>query len=375
MPSRRTVGLVVVADVLVIASEHPCQFDVDDEAQVRCARCEARVPPVRSILLSVVICTRNRADLAAAAVQSVCEQTLPEDRYEILLVDNGSTDHTHAAIVAVQRRYPKHVIRYVREEETGLSHARNRGYREAAGVYVAYLDDDGKAPSHWLEYAQVLIDRHHPDGLGGPILAFFQTDKPVWFKDAYGSFSKTSTPRPLRSAEAFYGGNMFFLKDLLDSYGGFDPNLGMRGYTIGYGEETDFQIRLRVAKPGALLYYDPSLYAFHLVRPEKWSWMWLINARFVAGRQNYHAVPNRSFQETSIAMIVLRTVAKFGIIGWQLSLGALLRNRADYPHVQNYWYERTLRHVNSLGAYYEHVCANRNADDGESEPPSRLPKN
>lgn len=312
------------------------------------------------MLLSVVICTRNRADLATASVQSVCNQTLPADRYEILLVDNGSTDHTHAAIMDVQRRYPKHVIRYVREEETGLSHARNRGYKEAAGIYVAYLDDDGKAPDHWLHLACAIIQEQQPAGLGGPIVPFYQAEKPAWFRDAYGTVHKTDRARPLGTGEFLNGGNMIWRKDLLVALNGFDTGFGMRGATIGYGEETELQLRLRKQNPQVLIYYDPALFAYHLVRPEKWSWTWLTQSRFAGGRQHYFAVPNQGFRQVSVLTTLLRIVARCALVVWELSFGVLLRKRDKYPFRQNLWYERTLSHVASLGAYYQHLWSRLN---------------
>ncbi len=308
--------------------------------------------------ISAIICTYNRSMHLAAALESLCTQALAPNCYEVLVIDNGSTDDTATVVEHVQGIFPWQQIRYIYESLPGLSHARNRGYLEAGGRYIGYLDDDGKAPPEWLYHAQSIIDRHQPDGLGGPIVAFYLAQKPHWFKDNYGSVYRTNHARPLQETEFLNGGNMFFRRDLLIELGGFDTEFGMSGASIGYGEETDFQLRLRAAKPDAFLFYAPELYAYHLVRPQKWSWRWLIRSRFGGGRQHYHAAPNLSFQQTSMIVTLLRSVAKVAMIGWDLLLGGPLRDRARYPNVQNYWYEQTLRHVGSLGAYYEHVRSN-----------------
>ena len=80
-------------------------------------------------VISVVVCTYNRAELACLAVNSLCCQTLSPDSYEIIVVDNGSTDGTEATIADLQAVYVGHTVRYICEKRQGLSHARNRGYQ------------------------------------------------------------------------------------------------------------------------------------------------------------------------------------------------------------------------------------------------------
>lgn len=310
-------------------------------------------------VISVVVCTYNRAELACLAVNSLCCQTLSPDSYEIIVVDNGSTDGTEATIADLQAVYVGHTVRYICEKRQGLSHARNRGYQEATGSYVAYLDDDGRAPNHWLHSACTLIREQQPAALGGPIVPFYLAEKPAWFRDAYGAVQKTDSARPLRAGEFLNGGNMIWRKDLLVALGGFDTAFGMRGTSIGYGEETEFQLRLRVRDPQALLYYDPDLFAYHLVRPEKWAWPWLVRARFADGRQHYHAAPNAHFRQSARLSTIVKVAVRCVLVGWELSFGALLRNRVKYPYAQNFWYEQTLRHVTALGAYAEHLASTR----------------
>jgi len=81
--------------------------------------------------LSVIICTYNRAELLKNVLQDVCEQTLADSEFEVIVVDNHSTDQTRAVAESFSQRYPN--IRYCFEAQQGLSHARNRGWREARG--------------------------------------------------------------------------------------------------------------------------------------------------------------------------------------------------------------------------------------------------
>ena len=95
-------------------------------------------------IISVIICTYNRAELLSTALQTLCEQTTNKSRYEIIVVDNHSQDNTHAVFEDVRHRYPN--LRYCMEKRQCLSHARNRGWRESQGIYVAYIDDECKVP-------------------------------------------------------------------------------------------------------------------------------------------------------------------------------------------------------------------------------------
>ena len=89
-------------------------------------------------VISVVVCTYNRADLLASVLQSLCEQTLNCSHYEIIVVDNNSGDNTRAVTEDYCRRYPN--VHYYLETSQGLSNARNHGWQVAKSKYVAYLD-------------------------------------------------------------------------------------------------------------------------------------------------------------------------------------------------------------------------------------------
>src|SRR5881296_1050143 len=93
--------------------------------------------------LTVLVCTHNRADLLRGALES-----LEPTRFEVLVVDNASTDATPAVVAECAAR-AKIEIRCARETELGLDAARNRGLREAAGEFVAFLDDDARARHDW----------------------------------------------------------------------------------------------------------------------------------------------------------------------------------------------------------------------------------
>jgi glycosyltransferase involved in cell wall biosynthesis len=302
------------------------------------------------LVISIVICTHNRADLARDAILSVLEQDFPRDEYELLIVDNASTDNTRAMAQEICKTHSN--VRYIFESNVGLSHARNRGWMEASGEYVGYLDDDAKASAQWLSAAYTVVKDIHPEAFGGPYYAFYNTPKPRWFKDEYGSHSKSNSARPLEKEELLNGGNMFVRRDVLVRLGGFDPKLGMAGRRIAYAEETYFFISLRREIASCVLYYHPLVSIYHLVRPEKFN-LWLHPVRYFAmGRDNHRASSHSTDSPASMRGLIKWCIKIILQIIWALLSGPFLRDRKKYPYFQNYLYEEAFPLFAQLG-----ICA------------------
>ena len=101
--------------------------------------------------ISVIIATRNRALLLEDCLVSLCEQTLDPARYDICVVDNGSTDHTLDIVDKISLLYPRHTLKYLYEEQAGVCRARNRALNVTQSTFVAITDDDVRVPKAWLE--------------------------------------------------------------------------------------------------------------------------------------------------------------------------------------------------------------------------------
>lgn len=305
-----------------------------------------------SLLFSVVVCTYNRSEILKIALESLCQQTLTSDEYEIVVVDNNSTDNTRQIVQSFMTNQPiKHVI----EENIGLSNARNRGYREAKGLYIAYCDDDCKLPAQWLANAKKTVEAYHPDLFGGPYLPFYLVDKPTWFKDDYGAGCQHGIlARSLNGNEYLSGGNFFIKKTILEKLGGFDPHAGMTGDKIWYAEETILQKIFRSRFPQHLIYYDPDVYVQHLVRPEKLSIRWWFRSRFIAGRAMYLTYDHQQRSWISFILWILRAYPRtFFMISLRLTILTLFRNRKKYTNWRNYWKEVGLESIFSLGKIVE----------------------
>ena len=301
----------------------------------------------------MVICTYNRAELVADTLKTLCEQTISKSDYEVLVIDNNSQDSTPNLTKTFCRNSPN--IRYVLETRQGLSHARNRGWQEAKGPYVAYVDDDCKIPAQWLKIAMKIIDRIAPAAFGGPAYAFYNSSKPYWWKDSYGSYEQSPVPRPLHPLEYLQGNNIFFRRMVLECMNGFDPGLGMSDKNLGYHEETELQSRIRKTMSHELIYYDPKLYVFHLVRPEQMTSRWILNSFFASGRCSYNIFQDENPKIVKLAKLklVIKACVTLFFFFADILVGLLRYDRERYPYLQNYLYENTAKHVGALGKIYQ----------------------
>lgn len=304
-------------------------------------------------IISVIVCTHNRVDLLVDVLRTLCEQTLAAFHYEVVVVDNNSVDNTRRATEEFCCRYPN--VRYCLETQQGLSHARNLGWREAQGMYVAYIDDDCKVPEQWLSIAKDIIKRVFPGVFGGPFYAFFNTPKPRWYKDSYGSHEPFKEARILNEKECvnIFGGNMFFCRTLLEKLNGFDTGLGMSGKKIAYGEETALLKHISVTMPDQLFYYDPALYVYHLVQAKKMTMLRIMRERFVRGGYTYRVLHDDIPSIVSQFYLLKQAATILFAFTSDFMRGVFKRNHRQYPYFQNYLYEHTFQHLKRLGKIYE----------------------
>lgn len=326
-------------------------------------------PPEPRPLISVVVCTRNRAELLRGVLAGLARQSLPASDYEVLVVDNGSTDHTADVVADLAPRLPS--LRFLREEATGLSHARNRGFREARGEWVAYTDDDCRIPPQWLAEARRAIEERRPEILGGPVYPFYEEPKPLWYLDAYGGRERGHDARPLAPEELLIGCNLLVRREALERVGGFPPDLGMAGTRVAYGEEAAVQWRVRRDVPHAVAYYAPEVFVFHLVRGEQMRWPWLVRSFFgkgrdvwlssPAGRESGRAVPSRP----ALALDLAKTAAALAL---DVAVGPWLRSRERHPRVGNYLFEHSSQYVRRLGRLWAQLRGSRRPAAGGTLP-------
>jgi len=219
---------------------------------------------MNKLRLSIVVCTYNRADLLLVCLESLVNQDVEPESYEVIIVNNNSTDKTLEVVDRFAKKYPN--IRTVQELNQGLSHARNRGWREARGKYVAYIDDDAKATPDWCKrilnpFSTVTPT---PAAVGGQIFPYYETLPPVWFCDDFEIRTwgeKSGFLELPRARQGFSGSNMAFQRSILERFGGFSSMYGIVGGKLRMGEDTEFFNRIYDEEPK--FWYDPAITVYH----------------------------------------------------------------------------------------------------------------
>lgn len=306
---------------------------------------------MNEVSISVVLCTHNRASLLLQALDSLAGQSLDPARFEILVVDNHSTDATSSIVEQFQRAHLSLQITAVYEPTIGLAYARNTGWPRARGAYVAFMDDDAKADPQWLERALSCFMNVSPVPLvvGGPIRPYYSVPKPSWFKDSYELRSWGTTARFLQQGESFSGSNMILRKEALTDFGGFDIRLGMQGNRISVGEETSLFQKIFESARGLdslALYYDPELVVYHAVGRNKMRAFYHVRRSFAAGRAWYVLHGPMEFRDQ------LRRLRMTIIATRQLSIAAVKAFR-EFPDYRNWIVESVSLVAIELGRLIE----------------------
>lgn len=218
--------------------------------------------------LSVIICTYNRVQTLPECLEKLAVQHFPPERYEIIVVDNRSTDATPEVVRKFFQSHPELRFRYVVETNQGLSFARNRGIREAAGDVVVFIDDDAFARADFLEELAGFFNRY-PDAAacGGRIYPRFESKRPEWMSSFLipltSSLDRGDRLRLFPARKFPIGANMAVRRDRFDRYGDFNVRLGRSGNRLEGAEEKDLFYRLQ--QKGEKIYYLPSAIVEHFV--------------------------------------------------------------------------------------------------------------
>lgn len=291
--------------------------------------------------ISVIVCTYNREQMLPGCLESLANQRADSDLYEVLVINNNSTDNTqHAAEEFAKKHSNFHVLF---EKNQGLSRAKNRGVKEAAADYVAFIDDDSRAPETWIQEALEIIREKKPDIFGGPTSPLFPDGKPEWFKPEYGTRGDRGESGWLEKG-FIPGGNMFCRKSLLIEYGGFDPHLGMKGESLGYGE--DFHIVLKALEDKRKVYYSREMAVEDLIPDYKKSLAFFIYSRYKSGKDQ-GTLKNLTFDFSELPRLLKLIDATFS--EFDNALDKSKRNHQGFAFPENYIIEKLRKNFVEMG--------------------------
>ena len=225
------------------------------------------------MILSIVICSYNRASYIGDALTSLYKQSSGLASFEAIIVDNNSTDNTSEVFQNWRDTHPLGNFTYTTEKQQGASYARNTGSKLANGAWLCFMDDDAVATEHYVQN----IIRHIQDqpfvvGFGGRIIPKYIPSEPNWMSHYVSSLVGNFDYAPV--ACAFENGkyplesNMIVKKDVYEQIGGFNTSLpGVVG-TLRIGGEGK-ELFYKIMSLGHKIYYDPSICVYHVVEVKK----------------------------------------------------------------------------------------------------------
>ena len=216
--------------------------------------------------ITVVISTFNRSEMLSAALSSVLDQDVETASYEVIVVDNNSTDDTKQIVEGYIAQGHKN-LRYMFEPTQGVSHARNKGLINARAPIIAFTDDDVRVAKDWIASIRREFDEHpEVDYVGGKILPHWNTEPPEWLtRDHwwplalldYGDepfYVNADNPLCLPTA------NASFRLELFERFGFFSPEFSGR---------EDHEFLLRLWKGGSRGLYSPRVVVIAEVQNER----------------------------------------------------------------------------------------------------------
>jgi glycosyltransferase involved in cell wall biosynthesis len=177
-----------------------------------------------SVPLSIIICTRNRVDSLRLCVRALaCIET--DYEWELVIVDNGSTDNTGAFLASLPRKINNASVIMGFEPKRGLAAARNKGLSQARGDVIAFTDDDCYTSKNYVDAMISSFELNSEIGfVGGRVLLYDQSDLKMTIEEREDYF--VLQPRTFIAAGTIQGANMAFRKAVLDRIRGFDECLG-----------------------------------------------------------------------------------------------------------------------------------------------------
>ncbi len=264
--------------------------------------------------LSIVICSYNRAQYIGDALDSLYNQTTSLSDFEVMLVDNNSTDGTPTVYNTWREHHPDGNFQYLTEHQQGASFARNTGAAHAKTDWLCFIDDDAVAfPDFVANIIKHTQEKPAIVGFGGKIIPKYIPEKPVWMSyyvsSLVGNFDYASVPCAFKKGKYPLESNMVIKKSVFDQIGGFNTTLpGVKG-TLRIGGEGK-ELFYKVIGLGQEIYYDPNIIVYHVVETNKLTKEYLY--RVASGIGRGERVRTLSISSLSYTMKLIEYCFKLG---------------------------------------------------------------
>jgi GT2 family glycosyltransferase len=221
-----------------------------------------------SLRVTVAVITYNRSRLLRQTLAGILRQDYPADRWELLVIDNNSSDDTRDVVTSFVTANP--APRRIVETRQGLDHGRNRAIEEARGDLVVLVDDDVLVEPDWLAQlvAPFSSESAHKIGVvGGEVVPVFPDGIPAWMEGFHRPLGLRSDPGPLAPNQAPMGANFAFPKWVFVRFGMFDTRLDRQGSRLFGGGDSEMIRRLRTV--GLEVWFVPGAKVLHQISGDR----------------------------------------------------------------------------------------------------------
>jgi len=251
------------------------------------------------IKYSIIICSYNRFKLLTETIDSVLSVLQNRDDYEILIIDNKSTDATPSL---VEKYRSIKTVNYFLESQQGLSYARNRGMKEAKGEILLYLDDDIELVDNYFSVCDEIFLDKSISITGGKVLPY-KVNIPEWLpKKYYYLVSVFDLGDSVKHVRYIMGGNFAIRKIDSSRIGLYNTALGRNGKILAGGEEIDYQNRATAI--GYNIYYHPKQNILHKIN-EKLNKKYVLDYSLEQGKSQ--RIIDFSFSKTIFITTILKS--------------------------------------------------------------------
>lgn len=289
--------------------------------------------------VTVILCTHNRCQSLAVVLENLVRQAMPGSAtWEILVVDNNSTDETRNVAEEFATNHPER-IRYILETRQGLSFARNAGISQSSARVLAFTDDDVTIETDWLNDLTAELIQGNWAGAGGRIVPLWSRPLPGWLcaddPNTMGPFVAFDAGAEAGElVRAPYGANMAFRREMFEKYGGFRTDLGRSSKNLQGREDIEFASRILAR--GERLRYEPSAVVYHPAPSERMTqsfvlrwWFWYGFGEVV----DLGPPPGARWHVHGIPMSLLRRLAR-----WSVEWMSSSRSQQRFACKRKVWY-------------------------------------
>jgi len=260
---------------------------------------------------SVIICTYNRSDYLPKVLNRLKNQAFDNSGFEIILVNNNSTDNTENICLNYKKNNPELNITYFVEKNKGLSFARNKGIELAQGEWIIFLDDDAEPITNYLINVSLFLE-NQPQCIaaGGRIYPNYETSEPKWMSKfllpLVSAIDLGNKTKRFPANKYPIGANMLFKKYIFDKVGLFNTELGRKGNQLLGGEEKEIFMKLR--KYTNAIYYIPDAVVYHFIPAKRLKIDFIKTLAYKIGESNFII-----YKDKGVSRLLFLEVVKWGV--------------------------------------------------------------